>query len=214
MALTAERDMMFGNSLRMLCLSILTCLLLPHQILSKPVTLAEWVKQEIAKVGTEEVVKELEFYATFNKMIKRLAAREKRVHERFWNLELTKGKAIHDLQDMANADAGVLRLFASKLEVHDSPLLTVQQFEEIAKVIINRRIPGLHEIYCPSVQPRDRGHQRFFKFWLTTLLRTLHLPTFVLLTLYSAKYTSLALVSIAKQAHAKRQRQNLEEKLF
>ena len=149
--------MMFGNSFRMLCLFTLTCMLLPHQILSKPVAtvaLAEWLEKETAKVGVEEVVKELEFYATFNKMIKSLDSRESHYYKLLAREELglfpdhpkTKIQVINELQSRANSYLNHLRDLASKLDVHDSHLLTVQQFQEIANGIIDRRIPGLPAI--------------------------------------------------------------------
>ena len=161
--------MMFGNSFRMLCLFTLTCMLLPHQILSKPVAtvaLAEWLEKETAKVGVEEVVKELEFYATFNKMIKSLDSRESHYYKLLAREELglfpyhpkTKIQVINDLQSRANSYLNHLRDLASKLDVHDSHLLTVQQFQEIANGIIDRRIPGIDIDWRPFEQEkRDRS---------------------------------------------------------
>ena len=137
--------MMFGNSLRMLCLFILTCLLLPHQILSKPVPPAEWMKQENAKVGAKEVAKELEFYEAFKERIDALHENERRLYGMAQNREITKEKALQLLERQANADAGDLRFLATQLDVHDSPLLTAQLFEALAKKIINKEIPGLFE---------------------------------------------------------------------
>ena len=145
--------MMFGNSLRMLCLFILICLLLPHQILSKTVPLAEWMKQGIAKVGHKEFVKELEFYAAVRQMINEMDTYEKFARLELWRRNVTKDRAVQLLQDKARAGAIVLRLLATVLDVH-SPLLTIQQFKEIAKKIINKRIPNLRE---PD-RPRGRGH--------------------------------------------------------
>ena len=134
---------MFGNSLRMLCLFILTCLLLPHQILSKSVPLAEWEKQETAKVGPREVVKESEIYEIFFNRINALDKTEKLMSGRYKYGRITKPEAVQEVQDEANAAVGDLRLLASQLDVHDSPLLTVQQFEEISKKMIDSWIPTL-----------------------------------------------------------------------
>ena len=140
---------MFGNSLRMLCLFSLTCLLLPHQILSKSLTPQEWAEQETAKGGHDELVKELEFSAAFKQMLEALSNYvDNWIGKPKWgDASISRENVILELQKEVRQDVKLLRKMASKLNVHDSPLVTVQQFQEIAPEIINRLSPDPEQKY-------------------------------------------------------------------